>query len=68
MSTEEDVSDEGLVDQKASMQSTTIERFHARKFRAQTWHSSDKRVILKVAGSGSNKKQKTPNKEHMKGR
>jgi hypothetical protein len=66
MSMEEDMSDDGTVEQKVNSQSTEIEHFHARRFKAKAEQSAEKRVILKVTGTGSNKKQKTLIKEHMK--
>jgi hypothetical protein len=67
MSTEEEISDGRSVEQDTQPFMTTVERFHARKFRDNGGQSVDKRAILKVIGGGSNKKQKTPIKDCVKG-
>jgi hypothetical protein len=67
MSLEEDVSDDGAMDQKADSQSTTIDWFHARRFKVKAGQSAEKRAILKVTGTGSNKKQKNTNQRTHEG-
>jgi hypothetical protein len=68
MSLEEYVSDDGAMDQKADSQSTTIDRFHARRFKVKAGQSTEKRAILKVTGTGrSNKKQKNTNQRTHEG-
>jgi hypothetical protein len=37
------------------------------RFKVKAGQSAEKRAILKVTGTGSNQKQKTPIKQHMKG-
>jgi hypothetical protein len=65
MSTEEDVSDGQSVEQKPPELMTAIERFHARKFKGSSGTNTYKRAILKAAGSGRNKKQRTPVKSYV---
>jgi hypothetical protein len=65
MSTEEDVSDGQSVEQKPLELMTAIERFHARKFKGLSGTNTDKRAILKAAGLGRNKKQRTPVKSYV---
>jgi hypothetical protein len=67
MSLEEYVSDDEAMDQKADSQSTTIDRFHARRFKVKAGQSTEKRAILKVTGTGSNKKQKNTNQRTHEG-
>jgi hypothetical protein len=65
MSTEEDVLDGQSVEQKPLELMTAIERFHARKFKGLSGTNTDKRAILKAAGLGRNKKQRTPVKSYV---
>jgi hypothetical protein len=60
MSTDEECSDGGSVEQKAQELMSIVERFHARKFKATMRARADKRAVLKVTGSSSSKKQKKP--------
>lgn len=65
MSTVEEVPESGLGAKEGKQLTTTIERFHARKFGAKLGGSTDKRAMLKVSSSGGVKKQKNPNKSFM---
>jgi hypothetical protein len=49
MSTEEEAFDTGLEAQNEMQLTTTIERFHARKFGTKAGQSADKRVVLMIS-------------------
>jgi hypothetical protein len=66
MTTDEESSDGGSVDQKPEGAMTAIERFHARKFKGKDEYVSGRRAVLKIIGAGSSKKQRTPIKTHLK--
>jgi hypothetical protein len=59
MSTEDECSDSGLVEQRDPKLMTAVDHFHARKFKEINMLKGEKRVVLKVAGAGTNKKQRT---------
>jgi hypothetical protein len=66
MSTEDESSDGGSVEQKTIGPITAIERFQARKFGGKEDVSTGKRVVLKIMDAGSSKKQRAHVKSHMK--
>jgi hypothetical protein len=66
MTTDEESSDGCSVDQKLKEPMTAIERFHARKFGGSKESGAGKKVVLKIVGTGSSKKQQTPVKTGMK--
>jgi hypothetical protein len=66
MLTEEEVSDGASVEQKPPELMIVVERFHMREFKDHHGAKAEKRAILKAAGLGNNKKQKTPVKSYVK--
>jgi hypothetical protein len=56
MAIKDELSDGNSVDQEAHPPLTTVERFHARKFKDMAMASAEKKAIHKVAGSGNTKK------------
>jgi hypothetical protein len=66
MTTEEESSDGGSVEQKPVGAMTAIERFHARKFKGKDETGTGKHAVLKITGAGRSKKQRTPIKTHLK--
>jgi hypothetical protein len=60
MMTEDESLDGGSVEQKRASQLTTIEYFHAHKFKCQSEANAKKRAVLKITGVRSSKKQRTP--------
>jgi hypothetical protein len=53
---DEESSDGGSVEQKSLSLMTVVEQFHAKKFSENFGYKAEKRVVLKVTGSGSSKK------------
>jgi hypothetical protein len=66
MTMDDESSETGSVHKSPSQFETAIERFHARKFGGNPKQSLEKKSALRVKGTGSTKKQKTPIKEKAK--
>jgi hypothetical protein len=67
MSVDDELSDSGSIQQAEPKQETAVDKFWARKFGDKGPSGTGKRAILKVAGTGGTKKQKTPSKSTIKG-
>jgi hypothetical protein len=66
MTTEDESSGGGSVEQKFTAPLSAVERFHAWKFKGKGEASAGKWAVRKITGVGSSKKQKTPMKACMK--
>jgi hypothetical protein len=67
MSTDDESSESGSVQQSPARPSTAVERFHAKCFGGASDKAGEKKAALKVQGAGTSKKQKTPVKRNIKG-